>query len=44
MASVKVYPRLDKINKNGQVPIYLRLTKNRKSKYIALDVYINPKD
>ena len=44
MASVKIYPRLDKINKNGQVPIYLRLTKNRKSKYIALDVYINPKD
>jgi len=44
MASVKVYPRLDKINKNGQAPIYLRLTKNRKSKYIALDVYINPKD
>ncbi|RZJ91468.1 MAG: site-specific integrase [Chryseobacterium sp.] len=44
MASVKIYPRLDKSNKNGQVPIYLRLTKNRKSKYIALDVYINPKD
>jgi integrase/recombinase XerD len=44
MASVKVYPRLDKANKTGQVPIYLRLTKNRKSKYIALDVYINPKD
>ncbi|TKB96445.1 site-specific integrase [Pedobacter cryotolerans] len=44
MASVKVYPRLDKVNKNGQVPIYIRLTKNRKSKYIALDVYINPND
>jgi len=44
MASVKVYPRLDKNNKNGQVPIYLRLTKNRKSKYIALDVHIDPKD
>ena len=44
MASVKVFPRLDKANKQGLVPMYLRLTKNRKSKYIALDVYIDPKN
>jgi len=44
MASVRIYPRLDKINMNGKVPIYLRITKDRKSKYIALDVYINPND
>lgn len=44
MASVKVFPRLDKINKEGKVPIYLRVTKNRKSKYIALDAYILPKE
>ncbi|WP_439698912.1 tyrosine-type recombinase/integrase [Mucilaginibacter sp. AW1-7] len=44
MASVKVFPRLDKANKQGQVPLYLRLTKNRKSKYIALGVYIDPKN
>ena len=44
MASVKVFPRLDKVNKQGLVPMYLRLTKNRKSKYIALDVYIDPKN
>ncbi|NOW97206.1 site-specific integrase [Mucilaginibacter sp. SG564] len=43
MASVKIFPRLDKANKQGKVPMYLRLTKNRKSKYIALDVYIDPK-
>ncbi len=35
---------MNKINKYGQVPIYLRVTKNRRSKYIALDVYIDPKD
>jgi len=40
MASVKVFPRLDKVNSEGKTPIYLRLIKNRKSKYIALDVYI----
>ena len=35
---------MNKINKYGQVPVYLRLTKNRRSRYIALDVYIDPKD
>jgi site-specific recombinase XerD len=44
MASVKVYPRLDKVNVNNQVPVYLRLTKNRKSKYVALGVNIDPND
>lgn len=40
MASVKVFPRFDKTNSEGKAPIYLRVTKNRKSKYIALDVYV----
>lgn len=44
MASIKVFPKMNKINKQGLVPVYLRLTKNRRSKYIALDVYIDPKD
>jgi len=44
MASVKVFPRLDKANAQRKVPIYLRVTKNRKSKYIALDAYIFSKD
>jgi integrase len=44
MASVKIFPRLDKANKQGQVPLYLRLTKNRKSKYIALGYYIDLKN
>jgi len=44
MASIKVFPKMNKINKYAQVPIYLRLTKYRRSKYMALDVYIDPKD
>ena len=44
MASVKVFPRLDKANSEGKVPIYLHVTKNRKSKYIALDAYVFSKD
>jgi len=44
MASVKVFPRLDKADSQGKVPIYLRVTKNRKSKYLALDTYIFSKD
>ena len=44
MASVKLYPRIDKLNAKGKAPIYLRLTKNRKSKYIALGVYVKPED
>lgn len=44
MATVKVFPRLDKIAANGKAPVYLRVTKNRKSKYVALDVYIDPDD
>ena len=44
MASVKLYPRLDKPNQAGEVPIYLRVTKDRKSRYVALGVYIQPGD
>ena len=44
MATVKLFPRLDKLNDNGKVPIYMRLTKNRKSKYIALEAWIRPED
>lgn len=44
MASVKIYPRLDKTNDEQKAPLYLRITKNRKSQSIALDVYIHPSD
>lgn len=44
MASVKISPRFDKQNGEQKVPLYLRITKNRKSQSIALDVYIPPND
>ena len=41
MASVKVFPKFQKAKSDGKVPIYLRVTKNRKSRYVALDVYVS---
>src|SRR5579872_3940981 len=38
----KVY-RKDKINDQGLAPIYIRLTKNRKTSYIATDLRLNAK-
>ena len=44
MTSIKVFPKMNKINKYGHAPIYLRLIRHRRVKYIALDVHIDPKD
>jgi len=44
MTSIKIYPRYDKIKQSGQVPLYLRITQNRKSKYLTLGVHIDPSD
>ena len=44
MTSIKMFPNMNKINKYGHAPIYLRLIKNRRVKYMALDVHIDPKD
>ncbi len=44
MASVKVLLKKEKINKNGEAPIYLRLIKDRKPKYISVGVKVKPKD
>jgi len=44
MASVKVVLRKDKINKkNGLAPLYLRIIKDRKTKFISLGIKIEPK-
>lgn len=40
MSTVKVIFNEGKINKNGEVPIWLRITKDRKPKYISLGVKI----
>jgi len=36
MATIKVITRPEKTKKNGEVPLYIRMTRNRKSKYISL--------
>ncbi len=43
MASARIYPRKDRKDKEGKIPIYLRLTKSGKSKYISLSTSIYPK-
>ena len=40
MSTIKVIFNEGKINKKGEVPIWLRITKDRKPKYIALGVKV----
>jgi len=42
-ASVKILFRKDKINKDGEVPIYLRVIKDRNSKQISLGIAVPEK-
>lgn len=42
MASVNVVPRFDKKKANGEVPLYLRVIKNRRTRMISLKVSIRP--
>lgn len=44
MSSVKIILKKDKINKKGEVPLYIRIIKDRKAKFISLGIKINPKD
>jgi site-specific recombinase XerD len=37
------YLRKDKERANGDCPVYLRITQNRKSRYVSTGVYIKPK-
>ena len=44
MASVKIIIRNDKINqKTGLAPLYIRIIKDRTSKFISLGIKIEPK-
>ncbi len=43
MASLKVILKLNKI-KNGLAPVYLRIIKDRKAKFISTDIKIKPED
>lgn len=40
MASVKVLLRENKIKKNGEIPIYLRIIKNRRTQFISLGIAV----
>ena len=42
MASVKVLLKQNKVNKNGEMPIYLRIIKDRRTKFISTGQYIKP--
>ena len=43
MVTIKVVLRKQKTNKAGLAPLWLRVTKNRKTKFISLDVRLEPK-
>lgn len=43
MATVKIMLKSEKANKKGEVPLYLRLIKDRKAKFISLGISIHPK-
>lgn len=44
MASVKVLLKEEKINKAGEAPVYLRIIKDRKPKYVAIKLRVKPQD
>lgn len=44
MASVKVLLMEEKINKAGEAPVYLRITKDRKPKYISIGLRVKPQE
>ena len=44
MATVKVLLKMNKLNEKGLAPLYLRLIKDRKAKFIALRIYLKPSE
>ncbi len=44
MATVKVLMKMNKLNEHGLAPLYLRLIKNRKAKFISLGIYLKPSE
>ena len=43
MSTLKIVIKKDKINQKGEAPICLRITRDRKSKYVSLGYSVNPK-
>ena len=44
MATVKVLLRKNKLNEKGLVPLYLRIIKDRRAKFISLGIYLKPSE
>lgn len=44
MSSVKLLLKLNKLNERGLAPIYLRVTKDRKARFISTGIYIKPSE
>ena len=44
MSSIKIILKKEKINKFGEAPLYIRLIKDRKAKFISLGIKIKPAD
>ena len=44
MSTVKIVLKKEKINKIGEAPLYIRIIKDRKAKFVSLGVRILPKD
>jgi len=42
MATVKLLLKPNKVNKDGESPLYIRITKDRQSKFISLGITLNP--
>jgi integrase/recombinase XerD len=44
MSSIKLILRKNKIDKSGEAPLYLRVIKDRKTKFISLSLKLNPNE
>ena len=44
MSTVRIILKKEKVNKQGEAPLYIRIIKDRKSRFVSLGVKINPKD
>jgi len=43
MATIKIVLRDNKVDKSGKAPLYLRVTKDRKSRFISIGIKVEPK-
>lgn len=44
MSSVKILLKINKLNERGLAPIYIRVTKDRKARFVSTGIYIKPNE